>query len=156
MMTLVTCFLSLTSVMWIKLLFFFYSTCLLIHDIYKKPNYASPWVVRHCPVLQFQSPRWCIVEWVRSLVTFQMPDDGSTDVSLVKSDVPRFCDAVRHAAARYGQLFRLVFNNPTFRVYHVTDQPTWRRHSATNNRRHSLLSEKISPVLAKVTNLSTW
>ena len=59
------------------------------------------------------------------LLTFQVPDDGSADVGLVKSDVPRFCDEVRYAGPSYSRYFTLVFNNPTFHVYHITDQPTW-------------------------------
>ena len=52
-----------------------------------------------------------------------MPDDGTADMGLIKSDVPRFCDKVRHASPSYSRLFSVVFNNPTFRVYHVTGQP---------------------------------
>jgi len=55
-----------------------------------------------------------------------MPDDGTAEMGLIKSDVPRFCDKVRHATTSYSHLFRVVFNNPTFRVYHVTGQPVWR------------------------------
>ena len=57
-------------------------------------------------------------------MTFQAPDDRTAEAGLVKSDVPRFCDTVRYAAPSYSEYFRDVFHNPTFRVYHVANQPT--------------------------------
>jgi len=46
------------------------------------------------------------------------------EVGLAMSEVPRFCEIVRYGTQSYSRYFTLVFDNPTFRVYHVTDQPS--------------------------------
>ena len=38
---------------------------------------------------------------------------------LVASDVPRFCDKIRHMKPPYSDFFKVVFKNKTFRVYKV-------------------------------------
>ena len=42
------------------------------------------------------------------------------DKDLKSTNVPRFCDEVRHRSGDYMRLFRLVMENRTFRVYEVT------------------------------------
>lgn len=50
----------------------------------------------------------------------ETPRGDPYNKDLTQTKVPRFCDEVRYGKPQYSRLFKLVMENPTFRVYKVT------------------------------------
>jgi hypothetical protein len=49
-------------------------------------------------------------------------EDGEVEKGLVRSHVPRFCDAIKRDHAGFSPYFKKVFANRTFHVYKLVDK----------------------------------
>ncbi|GFO42188.1 Dpy-19-like protein 3 [Plakobranchus ocellatus] len=88
-----------------------------IHSILT--HYNSNFIILEDSICRAPSRGGCRTPDLVDIDNGVTPDEPVNITGLVKSSVPRFCEAVRHQKPSYAKYFKMVLVNKTFRVYKV-------------------------------------
>ncbi|XP_028411451.1 probable C-mannosyltransferase DPY19L3 [Dendronephthya gigantea] len=91
-----------------------------VYDILKK--HGTNYIILENSICYSRLDKGCKLKDILDYDNGHVIEDGEQERGLVRSHVPRFCDAIKRDDARFSRYFKKVFENRTFYVYRLVDK----------------------------------